>query len=131
MQFAFIQPFLARLASMPFMGIRYCEDERRFREENAELSPGAIISTFSFWVIGITIGGNAVTLCDHDQKVRYCDHTGWYDDYTCYAAHQDYAERAYSQANVENAQVVLAETMDDFERMCIDGDMESMIDELD
>jgi hypothetical protein len=131
MRFAMIRPFLARLASMPFIGIRYCEDERRFCEENAQLSPGAMISKFGFWVIGSTLGGNAVTLSDHDQKVRFCDHTGWYDDCMCYAAHEGYAERAYSQRNVENAQVVLAETLDDFERMCLDGEMESIIEKLD
>ena len=116
MQFVSLEPTMVRLAKMPFMGVRFCEDEARFREENCELSPGAIISQYGFWVVGTTIGGNAITLSDHDERVRYCDHTGWYDNYMCYAAHQDYTEREYSQANVKNAQVVLAKSLVEFER---------------
>lgn len=131
MKFEPIQSILERLADLPFVGVRFCYNESRYREENSELSPGAIISRYGFWVIGTTIGGNAITLSEHDGKVRYCDHTGWYDNDMCYAAHQDYTRRNYSAANVESAQVVLATSLSEFEKMCVDRSIDSLLEELD
>ncbi len=74
------------------------------------MTPGAIISKYGYYVIGVTVGGNAITACTHDDAIRFCDHTGWYDEGMCWAAKDDYEERPYSPDNVKGAQIVLSTT---------------------
>jgi hypothetical protein len=109
----------------------YWIDHQGFIEENSNLAPGAIISKYGYFVIGTTVGGNAITVSEHDSKIRFCDHTGWYDDPMTFAAKQDYDERPYSLDNVRDAQIVLAENSDELIRLVQENKLDRLIDEYD
>ena len=106
-------------------------DSETFNRENREHSPGATISKYGYWVIGVTVGGNAITVSDHDTNVRFCDHTGWYDGKMCFAAKRDYEDRPYTTDNVRDAQVVLAGSYADIDNIVKSGELEALIDKYD
>ena len=57
--------------------IQWCDD-RRLETENAEdVGPGGFINPFGWYVIGTTIGGNAIVVSADDPAVYFADHT-WY-----------------------------------------------------
>ena len=109
----------------------YWVDAEAFERENSEYAPGAIISKYGFYVIGTTVGGNAITYSPIDGKIRFCDHTGWYDDNMTFAAKRDYAKRPYSQDNVREAQIVLAENFEDLKKIIKSGNFDDLVDEYD
>ena len=106
-------------------------DEDMFGEHNSQFSPGATISRYGYWVIGSTVGGNAITLSSNDSAVRFCDHTGWYDNYMCFAAKEDYANRPYTSENVRLAQIVLADSISALDELVRSGELDNLIDKYD
>ena len=130
MEYKTIQPHIARWRQLnPKIDI-WIESET-FDRENREHAPGAIISKYGYWVVGVTVGGNAITVSDHDSLVRFCDNTGWYDDHMCYAAKQDYEDRPYTADNVRDAQIILANSYSEIDRFVKTGELDAMIDEYD
>ncbi|MFO1064849.1 MAG: hypothetical protein U0892_13370 [Pirellulales bacterium] len=106
-------------------------DEDAYLTENTQLSPGAIISRYGYWVVGSTAGGNAITLSTHDSAIRFCDHTGWYENNLCFAAKQDYTERPYNDDNVRLAQIVVAENWTQFEAILVADELDLLLDQYD
>jgi hypothetical protein len=57
----------------------WCDDVR-FGEENAPgVSPGDHLNRFGWFVLGTTIGGNAIVAREDDPAIYFADHT-WYHD---------------------------------------------------
>ena len=67
-------------------------------------------------------------MSDHDSVVRFCDHTGWYDDVMCYTAKRDYEERPYSLENVREAQIRIANSLEELEKLIESGEIDRVID---
>ena len=89
-------------------------NEEQFNRENNDMSPGHYISKFGYFVVGTTVGGNAITLSDNDDNVRFCDHTGWYENELNFVVKDDYTDRPYTNDNVREAQIVISDTRDGF-----------------
>ena len=55
--------------------------DERLRDENMEgVGPGGWLSRFGWYVVGTTVGGNAVVVREDDPAVYFADHT-WYSDF--------------------------------------------------
>lgn len=130
MKYETIQPHIGRWRELnPKIDI-WIESEA-FDRENREHVPGAMICKYGYWVVGVTVGGNAITVSDHDSFVRFCDHTGWCDDHMCYAAKQDYEERPYTADHVRDAQIVLANSYAEIDTLVKTGALDDLIDQYD
>lgn len=59
--------------------VSFCDAES-FADENIDgAAPGGFLNPFGYFVIGTTIGGNAVVVGETDPRVCFADHE-WYDD---------------------------------------------------
>ena len=77
MKYDDIESFVEQCRSSHRSQIRWC-DRKRFIEENAAgTSPGGDLNPFGYYVIGTTIGGNAVVASEADKRICFADHT-WY-----------------------------------------------------
>ena len=130
MDYATINPLIDRWRRLD-PTVNVWVDEDGFIAENTERSPGAIISRFGYWVVGTTVGGNAITLSSKDSAVRFCDHTGWYEDNLCFASKRDYVERPYNDENVRLAQIVLADNIEQLESILVAHQFDALIDQYD
>jgi hypothetical protein len=57
--------------------IRWCDDRRLMEENEEDVAPGGFISPFGWYVVGTTIGGNAIVVAFDDPAVYFAGHT-WY-----------------------------------------------------
>ena len=127
MKYADVQEYIDEIRNLN-VGFDYWLDSDAFERENSERVPGAYISKYGFWVIGVTVGGNAITASDNDMKIRMCDHTGWYQDSMCCAIKKDYEKRNYSKDNIVAAQIVIADSFSDLSQMVLTNELDKMIE---
>lgn len=59
--------------------VRWCDDVRLRDEHVAGAGPGGWLARFGWYVVGTTIGGNAIVVGEDDPGVYFADHT-WYSD---------------------------------------------------
>ena len=97
--------------------VRWCDDARLAEENVAEVAPGGYLNPFSWYVVGPTIGGNAVVVSDHDPRVRFADHT-WYGagqiEYQDLAGDRSWKTLPYTSEGVAASLFPLAASADDF-----------------
>ncbi len=110
--------------------VRFITDDRII-SEHMELYPGVVIKKYGYCVIGTTIGGNAITINEMDDCFRYCSHSGWHDEQMCLYAKNDYNMREYSPENVRDAQIVLANSLSEFDDIVKSGILDKIISEID
>lgn len=106
-------------------------DDEHFQREHTEMIPGKRIKEYGFWVIGTTAGGNAITISEKDDKIRFCDHTGWYDHKIKWVAKQDRTDREYSYTNVLEAQIVLANSFEELIHLIEMEQFDEIVDKYD
>jgi hypothetical protein len=128
-----IQHRVAALSSAATQ-VRWC-DERRFREENAEgVSPGEYLNRFGWWVLGTTIGGNAIVVRDGDPAVYFADHT-WYHEsgvhYQNLRGDRSWISLPLTAESVRESLFMLAESGEDFVARAVIGEIDREIDEID
>jgi hypothetical protein len=97
--------------------IRWCDD-RRFVAENAEdVAPGGFINPFGWYVVGTTVGGNAIVVAPHDPAVYFADHT-WYRDgeinYQDLSGDRSWISLPLTPEGVRRSLFQLAESIDAF-----------------
>ena len=69
--------------------VRWCDDER-VRDENAgDVAPGGYLNRFGWYVVGTTIGGNAIVVSATDEGVYFAGHDWYRDDDVSYKALAD------------------------------------------
>ena len=68
-----------------------------------------MLSQYGYWVIGTTIGGNALVIDEHKENLYYADHTGWYDKSLTRPLHKDFNPIPYSKDAVTSAIIPLFE----------------------
>lgn len=113
--------------------VRWCSDER-FDAENTEgVSPGGHLIAFGWWVIGTTIGGNAVVVRDDDPGVYFADHC-WYHEHGIYyqrlATDREWVSAPLSAEGVWESLLVLAPSVEEFLALVASGEMERLLDEI-
>jgi hypothetical protein len=59
--------------------VAWCDDRRLDDENMPEAAPGGYLNKHDWYVIGTTIGGNAIVVRANDPGVYFADYT-WFDD---------------------------------------------------
>ena len=114
--------------------VRWC-DEVRFREENTDgVSPGQHLNQFGWWVIGTTIGGNAVVVREDDPAVYFADHT-WYHDsgihYQRLEADRSWVSAPLNPESMRASLFMLAATNAEFVARAERGEIDAILDRID
>jgi hypothetical protein len=108
---------IERLSSVPGQ-VRWCDD-RRLLDENADgVSPGGFLNRFGWWVIGTTVGGNAIVVRDDDPAIYFADRC-WYNDefgiyYEDLAGDKSWKEDVLDEGGIQRSLFVLASSDEDF-----------------
>ena len=133
MKFEDIESLIQTASLHPNSEVRWCNSEEHFLSENSpDSSPGFKINEFGYYIIGTTIGGNAISYCPNDDTFKFCDHTGWYEDFMSYESeNEEYIESPYSKEAVSNAQVLISSSKEQFLENCKNGKLELQIEALD
>jgi len=134
MQYSEIETFINQCLPISSDEIRWC-DEQRFLNENMEhVGPGGFLNPYGYYVIGTTIGGNAIIINHHDNIVSFADHT-WYNEdsisYQDIAGDNEWYYLSYSSANVKKSLFTIAYTYGDFIKMLNNGEIQKLINEID
>ncbi len=136
MNYFYIKPFIERcIASFDSTEIRWCDNVQFARENMAGVSPGGFLNPFGYFVVGTTIGGNAIVVCSAgDGPIYFADHT-WYSDswihYQDLAGDEDWKEMAISDENVKKSLYRLAEGWDAFIALLQEGRIDQTIEDID
>ena len=94
--------------------VGWCDDQGLSDENMPGAGPGGDLNPFGWYVVGTTVGGNAVVVRADDAGVYYADHE-WCADETADAVRQ--------------ALVPLAPSIEEFRRSVVE--MDARLDELD
>lgn len=79
MQLSKIHEFMQQCKNISSLEIRWV-DAAGFEGENMEgAAPGGYLNRFGYFVVGTTVGGNAIVLGEDDERVLFADYT-WYSD---------------------------------------------------
>jgi len=124
---------VAELSSVPTQ-VRWC-DSKRFNEENAaDVAPGEYLNRFGWYVIGTTIGGNAVVVRESDPAVYFADHAWFHQDridYKDLAGSGRWLEAPLTSENVAAALFKLANSIAEFVTLARSGQIDETIDRID
>jgi len=134
MNFSEIRSFLNNCINAYDSQIRWC-GEKRFNEENMlDLSPGGHLNVYNYYVVGTTIGGNAIVISQDDPRVCFADHT-WYSDdllhYEDIGGDGEWHELPMNHENVKKSLHTLALTREKFLALLKAGAIESELDRID
>jgi len=129
-----LQERLGCLTTAPAQ-IRWC-DPTTFRNENSEgASPGQYLNRFGWWVLGTTIGGNAVAVGKGDPAVYFAGHD-WYFDET--VAYEDlrggggvWRDGPLTKEMVSDSLFMLAPTPDAFIQASKNGEIDAILQRID
>ncbi len=97
--------------------VSWCDDHYLNDENMPGASPGGHLNRFGWYVVGTTVGGNAVVVREDDPAVYFADHT-WYDDLSIY--YQDFLHGGewvsieFNEANVKRSLFPLAASVEEF-----------------
>lgn len=76
------------LAVVDCQHVDRCDDDRLNDENMPGVGPGGDINPYGWYVVGTTIGGNAVVVGADDPGVYFADHE-WCDDGTAESVRQE------------------------------------------
>ena len=112
--------------------VRWCDDER-LRGENVEgAGPGGWLNRFGWYVVGTTVGGNAVVVREDEPGVHYAAHD-WYTDlgisYQDLRRGRDWVESPLTAEGMRASLFPLAASVDDFVARVLEID--ATIDRID
>jgi hypothetical protein len=97
--------------------VNWCDALRFSQENHPGVCPGDHLNRFGWYVIGTTIGGNAVVLREDDPAVYFADHT-WYGDdgihYQKLAGDESWQSLPLTAEGMRESLFKLAESTDDF-----------------
>jgi len=123
-----------RLAILNSVGtqVAWCDDAR-FAEENAPgVSPGDHLNRFGWFVLGTTIGGNAIVAREDDPAIYFADHT-WYHDsgihYQSLGGDRRWISAPLDAEGVRSSLFKLSESASEFVRKI--AEVDSVIDRID
>jgi hypothetical protein len=113
--------------------VTWCDALRFSQENHPGVCPGDHLNRFGWYVIGATIGGNAVVLREDDPAVYFADHT-WYGDdgihYQNLAGDGSWQSLPLTAEGMRKSLFKLAESIDDFiERF--DTQIDALLDRID
>ena len=134
MKFPVIASFISDCASCHSKEIRFCDAESFDDENSSGVAPGGYLNPFGYYVIGTTIGGNAIVVSDVDPRVLFADHTWYGDDEINYQDHAgDGAWHAIPMTsdNVRRSLYELAPSRDEFLSRLRDGAVDFQIEAID
>lgn len=101
------------LAVIACPSVNWCDDERINAENMEGAGPGGDLNPFGWYVVGTTIGGNAVVVGAEDPGVYFADHE-WCDDGTA--------------EGVRRELIPLASSLEEFRRNAVEID--ARLDEI-
>ena len=129
-----ITEFIKTLKSYKSEEVRWC-DEARFNEENQEdVSPGGWLNPYGYFVIGTTIGGNAVVIGTKDPRVCFADHAWYTDDEISYQdvmGDEEWHDLPYNTQNLFKSLCPLSSTRQEFIEKISSGVIDEIIEEID
>jgi len=112
--------------------VRWCDDDR-LEAENAEgVSPGGYLNRFGWYVVGTTIGGNAIVVNESDERVYFADHT-WYSDdlisYQLLGGDRSWVEIPLTADGVRASLFSLAASVEDYRSRA--AEVDRLLDSID
>jgi hypothetical protein len=130
----FIQLCIDAEGSAQSWTARWC-DERRFSAENSiDVSPGEFLNRYGYYVVGTTVGGNAVAVSDSNDAVVYAGHSWYSDDCICFQdlqSSKEWIEIPWSPENFLRSLFPLARSRQELIRMIRTGELTKVLDEID
>jgi hypothetical protein len=97
--------------------VRWCDDYYLDAENMPGAGPGQHLNRFEWFVVGTTVGGNAVVVGKDDPGVYFADHT-WYDDlsidYQDFRQGGEWVSAEFNEANVRRSLFPLAASVEEF-----------------
>lgn len=133
MKYADIASFVEKCSSHESQ-IRWCDVERFDGENMPGASPGGNINPHGYFVIGTTIGGNAIVIGDHDGRVCFADHTWYSGDQISFqdlAGDRDWHDVDFTTESVAKSLFPLSQTKEEFLNALASGKIDEVIDEID
>ncbi len=118
----------------PDSQIRWCDEERFLAENMPEVSPGGYLNRFDYYVVGTTIGGNAIVLSPQDPRICFADHTWYHEEKIGYKDHAGDKQWHYMEMTPQNVHRSLFPFADDtsqFLEKLRSGEIDSRLDEID
>ncbi len=133
MQYNQIEPFI--MECMAFSSqIRWCNQDRFVLENEETVAPGGYLNRYGYFVIGTTIGGNAIVVSLNDPKIYFADHT-WYGedeiDYEDLKGNKEWCQLPYSLQNIRKSLFELTENKNSFITLLKNGQLEVIVDKID
>lgn len=113
--------------------VQWCDVER-FTEENMEdVSPGGELNKFGYFVVGTTIGGNAIVVSADDSRVYFADHSAYSPNeiyFPDYSNSGEYIRLDVTPENVARSLFTLADTRAAFVELLSSGAVSAQIDRI-
>ena len=114
--------------------IRWC-DEIRFNQENQkDVAPGGFINPYGYFVIGTTIGGNAIVVSKHDSRICFADYSWYMDDEISYEdllVDEEWHDISYNNQNVFKSLYPLASTASEFIEKLASTEIDKILAKID
>lgn len=114
--------------------VRWCDERRLLEENEAGVSPGGDINLFGWWVIGTTVGGNAIVVRTDGAGVYFADHT-WYTGSQIYfkdfSGDREWHSLPFDSDGVRRSLYRLAADDRECEKRIANGELDALLDSID
>jgi hypothetical protein len=133
MQHSDIREFIIQCKNAASREIRWV-DAIGFSGENIQgAAPGGYLNRFGYYVIGTTVGGNAIVLGDDDERVLFADYT-WYSDdeinYEDIAGDGEWHTLPMDASNMRQSLYELARNQSDFLEKLRTGEIDRLLEPI-
>lgn len=133
-----VEPFIRRCieaeaAKSPWI-VRWCDEERFAAENSLGVNPGEFLNRYGYFVIGTTVGGNAVAVSDQSDAAVFADHCWYADDWIYYQDLQgskEWVELPWSSENFLRSLFPLAESRGELIEKIRTGELRRVLDAID